>query len=118
MDWTRRGLDQNVSFTESYSLSVKSRHSHPGPFNPAADLPEYKLNRIHEWEHQSSDAATVGASISTRPAPRHPCEVLAEHWDDVFDRCRFASHLFDSDIHSVSESSTCAPYADCWLGPL
>ncbi|KAI0456154.1 heterokaryon incompatibility protein-domain-containing protein [Xylaria acuta] len=107
MDWTRRGLDESVSFTESYSLFKKSQYDHPELFNPATDLPESKLCRVHQWERQAADV-TVGALTSTQCISRHPCEVLAEHWDDVFDRYPFASHLFDGDIDSVSKSSTCA----------
>ncbi|KAI0435119.1 heterokaryon incompatibility protein-domain-containing protein [Xylaria sp. FL1042] len=107
MDWTKRGLDEYVFFTESYSLFVKSHLSHPEPFNPATDLPEYKLNRVHAWERQSPDTAAEEGSTSTLPISRHPCEVLAEHWDDIFNGYRFASHLFDIDIASVSKSPNC-----------
>ncbi|RYC59516.1 hypothetical protein CHU98_g6698 [Xylaria longipes] len=106
MDWTHGGLDQTVSFTESYSLFKKSQYDHPEPFNPATDLPESKLYRIQEWERQEADV-TAGMSTSTQCIPRHPCEVLAEHWDDVFDRYPFASHLFESDIGSLLKPSTC-----------
>lgn len=37
-----------------------------------------------------------------------PCELLAEHWDEVFDRYPWASHWFQCEIRSVSESSACA----------
>ncbi|KAI1755383.1 heterokaryon incompatibility protein-domain-containing protein [Xylaria castorea] len=107
MDWTHRGLDEIVSFTESNSLFKKSQYDHQEPFNPATDLPELKLYRVHEWECQAA-GVTAGASTSTQCIPRHPCDVLAEHWDDVFDRYRFASHLFDGDIDSVLTSPTCA----------
>ncbi|KAI1369067.1 heterokaryon incompatibility protein-domain-containing protein [Xylaria arbuscula] len=106
MDYTREGLDQIVSFTRSYP---RKSHSGPqAPFNPATDLPEYKLNRVNEWEHSSSEVITTDTSDLPKPLPRHPCEVLAEHWDEVFEGYRFASHLFDSDVRSLSESSTCA----------
>ncbi|KAI0476759.1 heterokaryon incompatibility protein-domain-containing protein [Xylaria cf. heliscus] len=111
MDWTRGGLDEAVSFTESYSLFKKSQYDHhKESFNPATDLPESKLHRVYEWECQAADAtatATAETCTSTQYIPRHPCEVVAEHWDEVFDRYRFASHLFDFDIGLVSNSSTC-----------
>lgn len=57
---------------------------------------------------QSPEATTIEPSTLPRPLPRHPYEVLAKHWGEVVESYRFASHLFDSDVHSVSESSTCA----------
>ncbi|KAI0408624.1 heterokaryon incompatibility protein-domain-containing protein [Xylaria palmicola] len=101
MDWTRGGLDESVSFTASYALSRKLYHNQPEPFNPATDLPESKLNRVHEWEYRAS-------GTSTPSIPRHLCEVLAEHWNDVFDGYPFASHLFDADTQSLLKPPTCA----------
>ncbi|KAI1176284.1 heterokaryon incompatibility protein-domain-containing protein [Nemania sp. FL0916] len=103
MDWTRGGLDEHVSFTESYPLFMKSQYDHSKPFNPKTYLPEFRSYRMHEWENQSSDA-TTGESTSTEPTLRHPCEVLAEHWDDVFERYPFASHLFDIGILDLKSS--------------
>ncbi|KAK5629697.1 hypothetical protein RRF57_005412 [Xylaria bambusicola] len=108
MDWTSGGLDEVVSFTESHLQFVKSHYSSQEPFNPVTDLPEYKLNRIDEWENSSSAVATPSPWVSTQLIHRHPCEVLAEHWDEVFKDYRFASHLFNGHVDSISRSSACA----------
>ncbi|KAJ2977966.1 hypothetical protein NUW58_g7643 [Xylaria curta] len=107
MDWTRGGLDEHVSFTESYQRFVKSHDGRPKPLNPATDLPELKLNRLLEWEHQVSNDAS-GMSASTEFVPLHLCELLVKHWDGIFEQYPFASHLFDSDIRSTLDSSQCA----------
>ncbi|KAI0804072.1 hypothetical protein GGR55DRAFT_331074 [Xylaria sp. FL0064] len=90
-----------------FSSFEVSHHNHLESFSPATDLPEHKLNRVHEWEHESSDKVLVGASTSAQLISRHRCEVLAEHCDDMFNQYRFASHLFDNDIPLVPKSSTC-----------
>ncbi|KAJ8132851.1 hypothetical protein O1611_g773 [Lasiodiplodia mahajangana] len=107
MDWTNGGLDEHVSFVESYFQFAKSFSSGPKPFNPAIDLPGATLDRIKEWEDESLEV-TTGASTSAQPALRHSCEVLAEHWDEVFERYPFASHWFDHEINPVSEPPVCA----------
>ncbi|TRX94471.1 hypothetical protein FHL15_004626 [Xylaria flabelliformis] len=106
MDWTDGGLDEIVSFVTMNSL-FKARHNYKKPFNPVTDLPESKLNRVDEWACQAADVTIEASTSSTHSIPRHPCDVLAEHWDDVFDRYRFASHLFDGES-SLLESPTCA----------
>ncbi|KAI0118829.1 heterokaryon incompatibility protein-domain-containing protein [Nemania sp. FL0031] len=107
MDWTNSGLDELVTFVESHSQFAKSLSSVPEPFNPATDLPEAKLNRINEWEDKSP-GVTAAASTSIQPNLRHPCDVLAERWDEVFEKYPFASHWFDYQIDSVSGSPICA----------
>ncbi|GAP86439.2 putative tol protein [Rosellinia necatrix] len=106
MDWTKGGLDRSVAFTESLGEFSHSSVHRPRPFNPVIDLPESKLNRVHGWECETLNAAT-GEPTPVPSTPRHPCEVLAEHWDDVFDRYPFASHLFDGNVDSMSRSSSC-----------
>ncbi|KAI1122862.1 heterokaryon incompatibility protein-domain-containing protein [Nemania abortiva] len=106
MDWTYKGLDQRVSFVPSQAHYLKSSFSDPKPFNPATDLPETRLNRINEWEDESSEV-TTGESTSTQPTPRHPCDVLAKHWDEVFEQYPFASHWGDYEFNSELKSSTC-----------
>lgn len=108
MDWTGQGLDQHVSFTESYPLFVKSHFDDSKPFNPATDLPESKLNRVQEWNQEQPQVDAEGPS-SALTASHHPCQVLAEHWDDIFHKYPFASHLFDGAVASLlARSSTCA----------
>ncbi|KAI0869806.1 heterokaryon incompatibility protein-domain-containing protein [Hypoxylon argillaceum] len=97
MDWTSNGLDGDVSFISSYSHFAKSLSSDPKPFNPATDLPEARLNKISEWGDESPEVVVGETAL-----------LLAEHWDEVFDRYPWASHWFQCEIRSVSESSACA----------
>ncbi|KAI1116039.1 hypothetical protein F5Y14DRAFT_99258 [Nemania sp. NC0429] len=84
MDWKSKGLDEKLlAFTEGNPRFVKSHCAHPRPSIAAADLPESKSNRVHEWEHNESSAQTTGGfkprAIHYSPLVGDACQALGRY---------------------------------------
>lgn len=100
MDLTS-GADQFVTFWPSKAEEAEE------PPSPATSLPVLRTHRVEGWREASSATQPATNAHSESNALCSRCNLIAEHYDEIFEADLYASHLYDASS-SANRPSACS----------